>query len=77
MTHPFLMRCLNHNLFLALGSKSRVASNASSQAPLAKVNNLGLCPFQVTTRKRANPTDAGTTSKKPNLGAPVVTVTLS
>ncbi|MCI37395.1 hypothetical protein A2U01_0058619, partial [Trifolium medium] len=33
--------------------------------------------FQVTTRKRANPTDAGTTSKKLNLGAPIVTVTLS
>ncbi|MCI30603.1 hypothetical protein A2U01_0051813, partial [Trifolium medium] len=43
------------------------------QAPLVKVKEEP----GVTTRKRANPTDAGTTSKKPNLEAPVVTVTLS
>ncbi|MCI59387.1 hypothetical protein A2U01_0080642, partial [Trifolium medium] len=40
-------------------------------------NHLALCPFQVTTRKRATSTDARATSKKPNPGAPVVTVTLS
>ncbi|MCI85743.1 hypothetical protein A2U01_0107022, partial [Trifolium medium] len=37
MTYSLLTHCLSLNLFLASGSKSRVASNASSQAPLAKV----------------------------------------
>ncbi|MCI88899.1 hypothetical protein A2U01_0110187, partial [Trifolium medium] len=31
------MHCLSSNLSHALGSKSRVASNASSQAPLVKI----------------------------------------
>ncbi|MCI56014.1 hypothetical protein A2U01_0077265, partial [Trifolium medium] len=37
MTYPSLMHYLSLNLFLASGSKSRAVSNASSQAPLAKV----------------------------------------
>ncbi|MCI42393.1 hypothetical protein A2U01_0063630, partial [Trifolium medium] len=64
---------LSSNLFPALGSKSRVVSNASSQAPLVKVKEEP----GVTTRKRTNLTEAGTTSKKPNLGAPIITIALS